>query len=429
MRTLLPLLIAGLALAGCSERPRDNPFDPANPATQGRPSGFVAIAGNGLVTLRWDATSNLELVGYQIFRTTGTDTTVRSIGPLSPWLTNFTDHGLLNDVEHRYRIHYLFRRGLAELASEAAAVPSPARPWVTDFAADALIRLSPDGRQVAFRDEAFGGPSAVAVDPSNGLVWTCDTFGARVVIRSGDHSSPVVVGGFSSPVSVAVDRQSHTAWVCDNGNNRVTRLNTIGQTVAPVLPTAFFDPIAVALDRHDQSIWVCEGIGNRVRRFDSDGAPLWGTAFAAPSRVAVDSVTQVGWVTSLTQRRLVRFTPAGAPFDTVDGIAGPIGVAVDASRGRIWVADALANRVVVLSRSGLELFRVDGLPEVQEVAVDERTGEGWATVPGNRSVVRIAAEGTAGRGTVLARLTGFSDPFGIAVDPGIRTGSAATLAP
>ena len=66
------------------------------------------------------------------------------------------------------------------------------------------------------------------------------------------------------------------------------------------------------------------------------------------------------------------------------------------------------------------MFRVDGLPGVQEIAVDDRTGEAWATVPGDRSVVRLAADGVAGRGTVLGRFAGLRLPYGIAVDPGLR---------
>ena len=46
MRRVAALLTVALLAAGCSERARLNPFDPANPDTGGQPAGFVAIAGN-----------------------------------------------------------------------------------------------------------------------------------------------------------------------------------------------------------------------------------------------------------------------------------------------------------------------------------------------------------------------------------------------
>ena len=69
MRRLLPILAsATLLLAGCSRRERANPFDPLNPSTSGRPSGFVALAGDREVRLRWQAVQGNSLSGYQIFR-------------------------------------------------------------------------------------------------------------------------------------------------------------------------------------------------------------------------------------------------------------------------------------------------------------------------------------------------------------------------
>ncbi len=420
MRALLPLLIAALALAGCSKRERLNPFDPANPSTQGRPAGFVAIAGNARVTLRWQSVFNVELISFRLFRTLPGDTAYTLIAELPPFFTEFADNGLINSVEHRYRLHYVFQRGMAELPAEDAAVPNPARPWVTDLSGDALLLLTPDARHVAFRDGSFQGPGAVDVDASSGVVWICDTFAGRVVIRNGESGTPTLISGLSSPVAIAVDPTTHTAWVCDNGTNLVRRYGENGLPLGPIFSTAFFDPIAVARDRRDGSLWVCEGFGNKVRHFDSDGTALWGVTIQAPSRVAIDSVTQVGWVTSYTSGRLVRITSTGSPFDTVESVVGPIGIAVDAARGRIWVADAGANRVLALTRAGAEVFRVDGLPGVQEISVDERSGEAWATVPGDGTVVRLAADGVAGRGTVLGRFSGLRVPYGIAVDSGLR---------
>ena len=77
------------------------------------------------------------------------------------------------------------------------------------------------------------------------------------------------------------------------------------------------------------------------------------------------------------------------------------------------MADARAGQVVVMPRAGQVLHRIGGMTQARDLDVDLASGDAWVTVPGIRSVVRIAESGA-----VLARLGGFSDPYGIALDPG-----------
>ena len=108
MRRLLPLLIA-LALAGCSHRERDNPFDPSNPNTHGGPANFVALAEDGRVELQWTPVLDASFSGYRLYRRTDAETTFRSLsGLLPPSAIHYSDVGLLNDLAHHYRLVYVF---------------------------------------------------------------------------------------------------------------------------------------------------------------------------------------------------------------------------------------------------------------------------------------------------------------------------------
>jgi sugar lactone lactonase YvrE len=154
-----------------------------------------------------------------------------------------------------------------------------------------------------------------------------------------------------------------------------------------------------------------------VRRFLADGTPQWAATFAAPSRVAIDSVTSQGWVTSFEGGNVVRLSPSGVALDTITGFQGPIGVAADGRRGRIWIADAYAGRVVALRRDGSVEFTVSNLPEAREIAVDRGTGEAWVTLPGRPSAPGSGAVAVIGPGGAERhRLTGLSEPYGIALD-------------
>lgn len=410
------LALLALPLAACSSREHRNPFDPENPETRGRPAGFVALAGNSRVTLRWQAAIAEGLMGYVVQRRLQGETDYHVISAvLSPTITFFGDFGATNGIEHQYRLSYVFEAGPAPLAAEDQATPGPLIPWVADLEQHALLQLTPDNRHASFSDPNYEGPTQVAVDPLFGIVWTCDTFGQSVTIHLPNQSAPLVITGIPDPVAVAVDPADQSAWICDANNDRVLHLDATGSSASVQILSQVVDPIAVAVDSRDRSIWVCENAGDKLRRFDAHGSPQWGATLPRPSRVALDSLTGAAWVTSFTTGQVFVVTSAGVVFETLGGLRGPIGIAVDDRRNRIWVAEAVGDRVVALGRNGVEEFHVDGVGEATEIAIDRATGDAWVTAPGDGAVVWISATGAIKR-----RLTGLRRPYGIALDPGNR---------
>lgn len=414
MRRLAPLLAFAL-VAGCSSREHANPFDPQNPVTNGRPGGFAALAGAQLVELRWTRPVLAGDFAYRLFRRVAGEADFQQIAPdLSGNVTSYFDFALENSVLHEYRLYYVFSGATGGLPAEDRATPGPLRPWCADLARRTLTQVTPDGRHALAETGGFFGPTHVAADPATGAVWLSDTYDGQVVILDPLNGRTNIRGGPAEPVAIALDPIDRSAWICDQGRDAVFHYTSRGIPGSPAQLTNLLTPIGVACDPVSGAVWVCEKGGNRVRRFARDGTPLGATSLTAPSRVAVDSLTGDAWVTSFESGRLVRFSSAGAAQDTVP-MSGPIGVAVDNRRDRIWVAEARAAQVVAVRRGGAIEFRVGGLGETREVAVDLATGDAWVTAPGIRALVRISASGA-----VLEKLTGFSDPYGIALDPGRR---------
>jgi len=413
MRRLLPLLVLA-ALASCSHRDRANPFDPSNPDTHGGPSGLIALAGDGRVDLRWDPVAGTSLVGYRLYRRTAAETTFRVISALLPPATaRYADVGLLNGLDHFYRLAFVFDPdGERGQAAEDTATPGPARPWVTDTDLGQIFRIAPDGRRIAFVKSGLSAPNAVAIDRSSGAVWVSDAFAGNVVVLNPWTGATVTIPGLVSPAALAVEPAGHSAWVCDERGGTVYQFDPagspVGNAIAPI-----DTPIGVALDPADRSAWIAERGAGRVRHYSESHVLLGSTTVNKPSRVAVDSLTRNPWVTSFESGQVFELDPSGNLVRTIPGLRGPIGVTVDARRGRIWVADALASQLVVLDRFGTVLFRVGGISEVRDVSVDPATGEAWAVATGTGEVVRVSLGGT-----VLRRLGGFRQPVGISVDPG-----------
>ena len=416
------LLGAALSGAGCSERARSNPFDPANPTTGGMPAGLLALAQNGLVTLRWSPASAPGLLGYQVFRSLAPASGYAAISSvLAPTTAEFIDRGLLNGTDHYYRLYFVFDTGLGAQFASDVATPGPLTPWVIEdnTSAPALDRLSADGRHIAERIRGAVTYSAtdVDVDRTTGAVWTCDRYSGVTIYQPATATLTHAVGSLSDPVAVAVDPVDHTAWVGDNGFGQVAHFAVDGSVANPPVILPFEGPIGIAIDPNDESVWICERNGSRVRHARRDGVPL-ATAFVVnPSRVAVDSVSGEAWVTSVSTSRILRLSPTGQRSDSVSSIAGPLGIVVDGLRGRIWVTAPQAGLVVALSRAGATEFVVHGLAGASDVALDHTTGEVWVSVETAGAVVRIAPDGR-----ILRWTGGFETPNGIALDPGTGAG-------
>jgi DNA-binding beta-propeller fold protein YncE len=414
MRRRAALLALALLLAGCSERARLNPFDPANPNTGGRPPGFAAVAGNQSVRLSWDQVSSPTLAGYQLFRLAPGDSLFRALtGVLPPSQTSQGDFGLLNGAEHRYRLYFVIAGGLGDTPAEDVATPGPLRAWVADYGARTLVRLSADGRHVAESFAPAGGAYPVAVDVSlpTGRVWAVGPAGDVLVYEPSVGRSTVIGQGLGTLGAVAVDPADSSAWVGDVSEGRLVHLMPSGMLADPPMLTALGYPGSVALDAANRSIWVVEQDSNRVRRYTAGGALAFMARVEMPSRIAVDPVTHEAWVTSLYAARVVRVGPEGALLDTVTACAGPIGVAVDAARRRVWVADTGADRVLVLAMDGSVVLTVPGQPGARELTVDPTTGEAWVTLGATGEVSRLSATGQE-----LARAGGLASPWGIALD-------------
>jgi DNA-binding beta-propeller fold protein YncE len=415
MRRLVPLLaLAALGLASCSQRERANPFDPQNPNTSGRPSAFVALAGDREARLRWRGESGGSLAGYQLYRRSPGESEYRAITDvLGTEVTTFRDFPLVNGQDYAYRLYFVFVYGLGSRPAEDVATPGAAIPWLIEAGGPDLVRITADGRRVADRRGGYGATTDLAANPGDGTVWIADEGLGRVVIYSPSSGVTVSVPQLDRPRAVAVDPFDGTGWVCDVGQNVVHHFRPQGDKASePIAPLEW--PVDVAVDPQDGSVWVCELGADRVGRFDAT-EPIWRKSVPAPSRAAVDSATRDGWITSYAAGAVTRIGISGQPVQTFTGFTSPLGVAVDARRGRIWIADPGAGEVVALRRDGSVEFRVAALPDVGEISVDPGTGEAWAVLGDAGELARISPAGT-----LLRRMGGLNAPYSVSVDPGGR---------
>lgn len=415
MRRVAALLALLFLAASCSRRERANPLDGENPQTGGAPEGFNAIAGASSVSLHWAARPDLPIDGFQLLRFQPGDSLYRLLGPvLANSTSQFIDTGARSGLEYRYRLYYVINSGLGERFAEDVATPGPLHPWVVDAGGGRLIRLSPDGRDVAIQRPGFGESSGLAVTPGLGPVWVSDPISGIVnIVDPGDLLGPRL-RGLGQPSTMALDPIDESAWICVS--DAVQHFQATGAPGNPAsLGTLLQDPEGVATSAQDGALWVVEFAGARVRRYDRGGTPLGGRPLLNPSRVAVDSTSGEGWVTSVASGYVWHLSPALVVLDSLR-FQAPFGIALDWRRRTAWIVDPATGELLAINMDTRAVrFRIGGLGAPRDVAVDLASGDVWFVSAATGRAFRYSATGVG-----LATVGDLGEPAEIRLDPGVQ---------
>ena len=267
---------------------------------------------------------------------------------------------------------------------------------------------------IAYQGGGFGGPWAVAVNPNDNTVWVAEYSSARVTHL--DPNGGLIwrsTGGYSRPYAIAVNRSDNTVWVADQGSSMVKHLDPNG--VVLWQGSGFIQPQGIAVNPNDGSVWVTDPGANRVTHLAASGTVIAQfTGVSGPWGIAVNPTDDTVWVAYAGDGRVTHLESNGAVIATFDFPTMPTALGIDPRDGSIWVADYAPGRIIHADTSGNILSQVSGLyaQYASSISVNPVNGECWVGCSSTGSVARFAADGRE-----LWRGSGFSGPYGVAVNP------------
>ena len=417
LRRAALLTCALVALAGCQSRLRSNPLDPANPSTGGGPTNFQALAGYGIVNLKWTASpGSSQLAGFLLERRRHGPNAYIALGPVLPLTAaGFDDATVTNDLDYDYRLSYVQPDGgISGTPVERQARPGQEIAWVADPGADEVVRITPDGRARVFSRGPVSSVNRLSVQLSGGEVWATAPIDGRVRIWSVDGAPLNSFNGLAEPNAIAVDPTSLTAWICEELGPRARRWTATGIAQATVAGVG--NPTDVAITPGGGA-WIVDQLKGQLLRVNSAGTPLDTVDVGSdPRRLAVDTLDGSVWVSRTTANEVVHVSASGTILSRTPSLAGAYAIDIDEFRNQVWVSLDGANAVQVLARNdGSPNFRVTGLQHPRGLSVVDRTGECWVVAIQSHELVRIGSAGA-----IESRFDGFSAPFDVRVDPGPR---------
>ncbi|HEX7078670.1 MAG TPA: hypothetical protein VF363_09620 [Candidatus Eisenbacteria bacterium] len=416
---------AALALAalagGCATRARDNPLDPRNRVTHGMLVGFQALAGDGVVQLRWPLLTQQGVEGYHVERWRPGGTPLLLPGAVFPsYVGSAEDSDVLNDSVYVYRLVATFTTGDSAVSPADTAAPGPLRIVALTAEPAGFSALTADAREllysiaskVAYTDMVLDpergwfwlsqydlgtierrrfngttvgqeidvtGPADLSVGAQKGIVWATRPYAAAVVSYLADTTA-VIPGNTIfltglRPTAVEADALSGTVWV-GTAEGWVDHAAATGSVVDSWrLPGGVG---AIAVDAAVGGAWVAVHDADLFDLYylvagDPDpGAPLR-TGLLNVVDLEVDPLTRSLWISeqgvvNAGQGRLTRVNLQGQTQSTLTGIE-PYGITVEPRSGDCWVADLASNALLEVSPAGVIVRRSHVLGVPYRVAV------------------------------------------------------------
>ena len=118
-------------LCSCSDRVRNNPFDPANPRTGGAPESIKLSSYRDRVDLSWNPIAVDGILGYQIYRSVGWDS-LKSYLTVNHPNNSIIDQNISYDSLYSYAIQGFTDEDVGTQSNPVALIPGPFDIWLCD---------------------------------------------------------------------------------------------------------------------------------------------------------------------------------------------------------------------------------------------------------------------------------------------------------
>jgi hypothetical protein len=401
MKGLVALFAAVILMlaAGCDTRTRENPFDPGNPETGGRPSLLNASARDGFVDLRWQDGGMAGIESFGIYKGLSPDSLTLIVSvPFRYRL--FREGGLTNGLTYYFAIGFQFFHGEDLLTAAEPATPGPDVTWILDGENRPLALLGADGRSVVSR-EAFGADLVdLSVEPEISLVWSIDPVRGQLMAYDENGRLSASRPGFELRSRVSADLTRGGVWLISFDRGTLERVDRQGRR--SLIDSTLVMPLDVDASPLG-GCWVSDAQG-LVHRYSPEGAKLTVEQVARPTRLSAIGNNNV-WVADPLWDEALKISNAGI-LARVEGLDGPFDVAATADGG-CWIADR--TRVIRVDGSGEVLLTVGGFSGAGAIDYNPRTDECWVADSLADRIVRVGSDGEWI--TVLSDVTA---PFAVA---------------
>ena len=367
---------AALFLVSCSDRQHDNPFDPANPRTGGRPTGLSLLATAGHVRVSWPVWQVEGIDSVIIYRRAAADSQFFKIGRIPGDQNEFFDTNISYGIRYEYYITVCSGSYSSPGSEVVATTPGPAYVWIADRASGYFSCVSYDLSQTLGKFGMMNFPCFVGPSPKEKAAWIYSRYTDEIykINRAGRLIS--LITEMANVVDMKIDTLLCHVWVATSEPPQVIRLAADGSRIETI--RQLLSPIHIAVDGLHQRVFVIDNSRRRVFGFETNGSLIAESpTLVSPQALALNESEQRIWIADST--RLIeldyQLRQTGVAKETFYHAAL---VAFDQKRQQGWLVDLEPTGVPAslskFNRHGELAFTLARFGRPQCLAVDEFSG-------------------------------------------------------
>lgn len=398
-RRKLFLFVAGgfvllVLFFACADRERENPLDPLNSQTFGKPVGLDVVSFGKKIVLTWHSFQVNGLTGTRIYRQSVPDSSYREIAFVSGSQSDYEDKNVEYGVKYYYKIQMITESYQTPLSDAVKIIPGPSYVWGTTGNNGTVFKLTHDASHRIFERNIFLSAEGITGAGTHRGVWVTDYYLDQIV-RIGETGQPRQwYQNFDSPVDIAYDSVRQILWIAEQISGRIVLMDTSGARIAEL--TDFLSPSSVSVNVGTGFCWVADPHLRAVIWIDPETYALTRlSSLLRPEDVDVNPRDESCWVADSS--RVLKVNRGGNFLLSVTGFHWATDVAANPNTGQCWVIDwqpgADKSRVVLLSATGEKVLEMPGFYNPQSLDVDPFDGSCVVADTWNSRVVKISSAG------------------------------------
>lgn len=393
-RWLTTVLLA-ILLSSCTERLRDNPFDPENPETGGKPAAPRLTSARDSVLISWQRFDVADIKFYNLYRRLEGEAAFQLINTFSPDVFEYREIGAEFDRERWYRLSVSTASHESPLSDSVRIRPGPTFVWALDISAGDLVKYTHDGEHLIFRSNIAIRPTRLAVNPNTNSALIIDFWAQEVIAVDANGSFTGLTVRNPGATDLEINLRDNSFYVLNEEGGTLQQYSEKGELLITL--ENMTRPRAIAADPATGEVWVINSGRHEVLQVDFKAQTVFRyPGFLSTYDLAFDARRRVFWAADSAS--VLRFSPANPFIQLIfSSFRFARKIAVDQNSGACWVIDwhfaPGQSSVVKLNAEGAREFEITGFVDPRALAVNPFNGNCFVTDPGKGELVQISPEG------------------------------------
>ncbi len=384
---LLSLIICILCIGSCSDRKKDNPFDPAGI----QPLDIKAVGFADYVSLSWNSPNIDGYSGYNLYRSdTGENDSYDIMSTIPATQLSYHDTVIIPGKRCYYYITIIGQGVESNPSKIVSATPGSGFNWIVDGSGFEILKLSYDLQTSLLRFYTNARPQDMAVSKTQkkGLIlfpyygeiheinldngdiintiksipypyailfdepgeqfWIADSSGALFTIPDSDPTPHLISGDvFGKPVSISMAQNAGFLYLCDKEKKTVFQIERSGEirsVITEVNGNQLNNPVKYIHDEIYQRIWLLENVGGNSYIYTKHIDDNLYTEIELPTYVKEIEISRNNESIFLAEYNginssVVQLYPDGSRQIAVTGFYNPLDIEVNKYDSSLLVSD------------------------------------------------------------------------------------------